>query len=120
MRGSMSGQAGSTPAAARRTVVTGASGIAAAAARRLAARGTPVFVISRSPATCEDLVSELGPAGAGWYAADLAVESEAVAAFAAARDALGGVEGLVAVAGGSARAFGDGWLHEMTLDAWHA
>jgi NAD(P)-dependent dehydrogenase (short-subunit alcohol dehydrogenase family) len=104
----------------RRVVITGASGIAAATARRLAARGDDVFVISRDPAKCAALIGELGPSGAGWHAADLALEPDAVAAFEAAERVLGTIEGVVAVAGGSARMFGDGWLHEMTLEAWNA
>jgi NAD(P)-dependent dehydrogenase (short-subunit alcohol dehydrogenase family) len=105
--------------AIRRVVVTGASGIAAATARRLAARRDSVFVISRNPAKCAALIGELGPSGAGWHAGDLALEPDAVAAFEAAAHALGAIDGVVAVAGGSARKFGDGWLHEMTLDAWN-
>jgi NAD(P)-dependent dehydrogenase (short-subunit alcohol dehydrogenase family) len=100
--------------------VTGASGIAAATARRLAERGDGVFVISRDPVKCAALVAELGPAGRGWQAGDLALEPETVAAFEAASRALGAIDGVIAVAGGSARKVGDGWLHEMTLDAWNA
>ena len=104
----------------RAVVITGASGIAAAAARQLAARGDRCFVISRSAATCELLVGSLGASGTGFAAADLQDESQAVSAFAAAADALGTVDAVVAVAGGSARKFGDGWLHDMSLDAWNA
>jgi NAD(P)-dependent dehydrogenase (short-subunit alcohol dehydrogenase family) len=100
-------------------VVTGASGIAAAVARRLAARGDRVFVISRRAEACEALATELG-SDAGWHAADLADEAATEAAFAAAAETLGGIDGVIAVAGGSARRFGDGWLHEMPLDAWQA
>ena len=107
-------------AGARGVVVTGASGIAAAAARMLAARGDRVFVVSRDPAKCRALAEELGAGSAGWSAADLTDEAPTVAAFEAAAAALGRIDGVVAVAGGSARRFGDGWLHEMTLDAWNA
>ncbi len=104
----------------RRVVVTGASGIATAVARRLGSRGDEVFVVSRDAAKCEALVDSLGSSGAGYHAADLTLESDAVAAFDAAARTLRTIDGVVAVAGGSARRFGDGWLHEMTLDAWNA
>jgi NAD(P)-dependent dehydrogenase (short-subunit alcohol dehydrogenase family) len=104
----------------RSVVVTGATGIAAAAALQIAEAGHKVFVISRGPAGCEALVGRLGEAGAGWHAADLQSEAETEAAFAAAADTLAGIDAVVAVAGGSARKMGDGWAHEMTLDAWNA
>jgi NAD(P)-dependent dehydrogenase (short-subunit alcohol dehydrogenase family) len=106
--------------AGRNVVVTGSSGIAAACARRLAQLGDEVFVISRDGAKCEALAASLGKAGAGWFAADLQVESEAVRAFDVADETLGRIDAVIAVAGGSARRSGDGWLHEMTLDAWDA
>ncbi|MCB1246634.1 MAG: SDR family oxidoreductase, partial [Acidimicrobiia bacterium] len=39
-------------------------------------------------------------------------------AFAAAKDGLGRIDGLFAVAGGSGRRFGDGPLHEIPLEGW--
>jgi NAD(P)-dependent dehydrogenase (short-subunit alcohol dehydrogenase family) len=104
----------------RSVVITGASGIAAAAARQLAEAGDSVFVISRDPNTCASLADSLGAGSAGWHAADLQEEEAAVAAFAAAAEKMGGIDAVIAVAGGSARRFGDGWLHEMSLDAWNA
>lgn len=101
-------------------VVTGSTGIAEHVARRLAAQQRPVFVIGKDPASCAQLVSGLGSAGAGWCAADLRSEPETESAFAQAEQALGRIEGVVAVAGGSGRPFGDGWLHEMSLAAWEA
>jgi NAD(P)-dependent dehydrogenase (short-subunit alcohol dehydrogenase family) len=99
-------------------VVTGTTGIAAAAARRLAQSGHRVFVISRTEANCRELAAALGDE-AGYAVADLQDEESTVAAFSAAADAMGSVDGLVAVAGGSARRFGDGWLHEMALTGWN-
>lgn len=106
--------------ARRSVVVTGASGIAAAAAHQLADVGDLVFVISRDASKCRQLVDSLGPQGVGWFSADLQSEAEAEAAFAAASKALGKIDAVIAVAGGSARKMGDGWLHEMSLDAWTA
>jgi len=99
-------------------VVTGTTGIAAAAAHTLAEAGHRVFVVSRTEENCRVLAEELG-ADAGYVAADLQDEASAVAAFDAAAQAMGRIDGLVAVAGGSARRFGDGWLHEMALEGWN-
>ena len=104
----------------RNIVITGSSGIAAAAARQLSREGHSVFVISRDATDCAELVRELGTHGAGWAAADLQSEEAATTAFADAASALGRIDAVVAVAGGSARRFGDGWAHEMSLDAWYA
>src|ERR1700754_681792 len=102
----------------RRCVVTGATGIAEATAHGLAARGARVHVMSLRADECRALTDALGPAGAGWSAVDLRDEDATVAAFEAARSALGGIDVVVAVAGGSGRRFGDGSLHEISLDAW--
>ena len=74
--------------------------------------------MSLHAAECRALTAALGPAGAGWSAVDLRDEDATVAAFEAARKALGGLDAVVAVAGGSGRRFGDGALHEVGLDAW--
>lgn len=102
-----------------RIVVTGATGIAAATARRLAADGRNVFVISVD-GHADRLAGELGDRGVGAVTADLRREEEAESAFAAAVSALGGIDGLVAIAGGSGRRSGDGPLHEIPLAGWEA
>lgn len=104
----------------RSVVITGASGIAAATARRLAEEGDRCFIVSRSEETSAKLSASLGASSAGYFIADLRNESEAESAFAAANTSLGGFDAVVAVAGGSARRFGDGWIHDMSLDAWNA
>lgn len=104
----------------RNVVVTGSTGIAAATARQLAGEGHRVFVISREGAGAAALGDSLGEKSAGWAAADLQVEQATEEAFAKAAAALGRIDAVVAVAGGSARRFGDGWLHEMSLEAWEA
>ncbi|PDQ34777.1 MAG: hypothetical protein B5766_09295 [Candidatus Lumbricidophila eiseniae] len=104
----------------RGIVITGSSGIAAATARQLSADGHRLFVISRGASGCAALSSTLGAGSAGWAVADLQDESAAVTAFAEAAEALGQIDAVVAVAGGSARKMGDGWLHNMSLEAWNA
>ena len=102
----------------RRVVVTGATGIAAAAAELLGHRGSQVFVVARTAAACESLVAQLGAQGAGFHAADLREERAAEQAFADAAATMGGIDGVVAVAGGSGRRWGDGPLHEIPLSGW--
>jgi len=108
------------PSAPTRVVITGASGIAAATALRLARLGRRVFVVSLDPGECAELATALGASCAGYCVADLRSEEAAVHAFESADAALGSIDGLVAVAGGSARKAGDGWLHDLSLDGWDA
>jgi len=101
-------------------LVTGSTGIAAASARRFAAEGAAVFVISRTTGHARDLAEELaaGDGETGWATADLAVESEAEAAIAAAVARFGRIDGCFAVAGGSGRRYGDGPIHTLTMEGW--
>ena len=104
----------------KRVVVTGATGIAAASVRRLREEGAELFVISREENELEELVAGLDGEGApiGWSAADLSVEDDTERAFADALESLGHIDGLLAVAGGSGRRYGDGPAGEVTLSAW--
>jgi NAD(P)-dependent dehydrogenase (short-subunit alcohol dehydrogenase family) len=104
----------------RRVVVTGATGIAAASVRRLQEEGADVFVISREARELKELGASLDTSDRtiGWSVADLAVEDDTERAFARALEHLGHIDGLLAVAGGSGRRFGDGPAADVTLDAW--
>jgi NAD(P)-dependent dehydrogenase (short-subunit alcohol dehydrogenase family) len=106
--------------AGRGILVTGSTGIAAAAARRFAAEGAAVFVTSRTTEHCRRLAAEIAEAGgtAGFRPAELTDEPAVEEAVAAAVATLGRLDGLFAVAGGSGRAFGDGPVHELSLDGW--
>jgi len=101
-------------------LITGSTGIAAATAARCAAEGAAVFVISRTEAHARDLADRLtaGEARAGWAAADLTDETQTEAAVAAAIERFGRIDGCFSVAGGSGRRFGDGPIHELTMDGW--
>jgi NAD(P)-dependent dehydrogenase (short-subunit alcohol dehydrogenase family) len=101
-------------------VVTGATGIAAATATMAADAGASVFVIARSAEQVESLVDSLGAAGgsADGALADLTQEQPTVDAFDAAASSLGRIDGLVAVAGGSGRRYGDGPLHDVSIEGW--
>lgn len=101
--------------------VTGASGIAASSARRFGREGAKVFVVSRDPGECEALAGEINASGGvcQWAAADLTDDAAAKDAFAVAFR-FAPLDGLLAVAGGSGRRFGDGPLHEIPLEGWEA
>ena len=101
-------------------LITGSTGIAAAAAVQCAREGAGVFVISRSADHALALAEDVSTAGAqaGWAAADLTREDEADAAVAAAARRFGRIDGVFSVAGGSGRRFGDGPVHEMTMEGW--
>lgn len=96
--------------------VAGSTGMAESAARALAADGARVFVASRT----EEHASALATAiGGGWAAADLADEAAVEAAFAACAERFGPrLDALYHVAGISGRRFGDGPVHEASLDGW--
>lgn len=104
----------------RTCLVTGSTGIAAAAARALAAEGGAVFVVSRTAEHASALATGIGADGgeAAWLAADLSDESGADAAVAACVERFGRLDCLYNVAGISGRRFGDGPLHEMSIEGW--
>ena len=106
----------------RVALVTGSTGMAGSAARALAAEGARVFVASRTPAHARDLAGEIRSAGglSGWVAADLALEGAVEAAVESCVGTFGRVDLLYSVAGISGRRYGDGPLHETTLDGWRA
>ena len=105
--------------AGRACLITGSTGIAAAAVRRFADEGASVFVVSRDPNHARELAESVS-APRGWHAADLSDETQATEAVAAAVRALGRIDGLFSIAGGSGRRFGDGPIHELTAVAWDA
>lgn len=106
----------------RGIIVTGATGIAGASVRRFCAEGARVAIISRTEESCRALADEVGAEGgdASWVVADLTDATAAEAAAAEAIERLGRVDGLLNVAGGSGRRFGDGPLHTLTGEAYEA
>lgn len=104
----------------RACLITGSTGIAEAAARALAAEGGSVYVVSKTAdharALADSIVSDGGQAG--WRAADLTQEGEVEAAVADCVERFGRLDCVYNVAGISARRYGDGALHEMTLEGW--
>lgn len=106
--------------AGRHVIVTGSTGMAASAARAIAAEGGSVFLTSRTERHLAELAATIEADGGrcAWRAADLRREADVEAAFRASDATFGRVDGVYSVAGISGRRFGDGPLHEATLEGW--
>jgi NAD(P)-dependent dehydrogenase (short-subunit alcohol dehydrogenase family) len=87
-------------------LITGSTGMAAATARLASAEGARVF-------TCG-----LEPGETGAFVADLRDPAAAESAFRACLQRFGRIDGLFNVAGVSGRRWGDGPLHECSLEGW--
>lgn len=97
-------------------LLTGSTGIAAATARRAVDAGARIFVTSRTEEHCAALAGELD---AAYCAADLTREDQVERAVAACVRQYGRIDALFNVAGISGRRFGDGPLHECSLEGWN-
>jgi NAD(P)-dependent dehydrogenase (short-subunit alcohol dehydrogenase family) len=104
----------------RNVLLTGSTGMAASAALAIAAEGGAVFVMSRTAAHLETLAADIAAAGgrSAWQVADLRREADVEAAFSAFDTAFGRLDAVYSVAGISGRRYGDGPLHEATLEGW--
>jgi NAD(P)-dependent dehydrogenase (short-subunit alcohol dehydrogenase family) len=104
----------------RSVLVTGSTGMAGSAAKAIAAEGGSVFMIARTAAHLDALEREIREVGGRclWHVADLRREDEVEAAFAAFDSRIGRLDAVYSVAGISGRRFGDGPLHQATLEGW--
>lgn len=105
-------------------LITGSTGIAAATARLIACGDggrASVFVVSRDEESCRALDQELRAAGGecAYQVADLTVEEEVIHAVGNCAARYGRVDALFNVAGISGRRFGDGPVHECSVDGWN-
>lgn len=104
----------------RSILVTGSTGMAASAAHAIAREGGLVLAVSRTAERLMDLAAAIEAQGGrcAWHAADLRSEADVEAAFAAFDALAPRLDGVYSVAGISGRRFGDGPLHETTLEGW--
>lgn len=101
-------------------VITGSTGIAAATIKLAAQEGHAVFFVSRDETSCRLLAEELlaENKSCGFHVADLTTPESVTEAVAACVAQFGRIDALFNVAGISGRRFGDGPIHECSVDGW--
>lgn len=98
-------------------VIGGTTGMGLSAATAFVREGAQVVVVGRNPengAAAEQLLDGNGLALSG----DASDPQTATKAISLCQQIFGGFDGLYHVAGGSGRRFGDGPLHDLTLEGW--
>lgn len=99
-------------------IIGGTTGLGLSAAKAFVTAGAQVVVVGRnheSATGAAAILKEYGIARVG----DACDETTALAAIETCLNKFGGFDGLYHVAGGSGRKFGDGPLHELTLEGWN-
>ena len=97
-------------------IVGGTTGIGLSAAKSFIAHGANVVAIGRNPQNAEAASSLLKTAVI--ETGDASQEGIAENAISRCIDQFGSFDGLYHVAGGSGRRYGDGPLHELSLEGW--
>jgi NAD(P)-dependent dehydrogenase (short-subunit alcohol dehydrogenase family) len=101
----------------RLVIMGGTSGMGLSAAIACINEGAKVVVTGRNEETAAAVAKELKDHGKV-VIADATKEDGAEKAIRTCSDIFGGFDGMYHVAGGSGRKFGDGPLHEMSLEGW--
>jgi NAD(P)-dependent dehydrogenase (short-subunit alcohol dehydrogenase family) len=101
----------------RLVIMGGTSGMGLSAALACINEGAHVVVTGRNEQTAAEAAKQLQENGKV-VIADATKENGAATAISICSDAFGGFDGMYHVAGGSGRKFGDGPLHEMSLEGW--
>jgi NAD(P)-dependent dehydrogenase (short-subunit alcohol dehydrogenase family) len=99
-------------------IIGGTTGIGLSAAKAFVREGAQVVVVGRNRESCEKAKELLGDAVAV-YTGDATNQTTAETAIQLCINTFGDFDGLYHVAGGSGRKFGDGPLHELTLEGWN-
>jgi NAD(P)-dependent dehydrogenase (short-subunit alcohol dehydrogenase family) len=99
-------------------IIGGTTGIGFSAAQAFVEHGAKVVVVGRNEESVEKATTLLKEDGAG-IAGDASLPGTASRAINLCKEKFGSFHGLYHVAGGSGRKFGDGPLHELTLDGWN-
>ena len=99
-------------------VIGGTTGIGLSAARAFIDHGANVVVVGRNTDSVDKAASELGECAVA-IAGDASIPDTAINAITACKKNFGRFDGLYHVAGGSGRKFGDGPLHEISLEGWN-
>jgi NAD(P)-dependent dehydrogenase (short-subunit alcohol dehydrogenase family) len=99
-------------------IIGGTSGIGLSAVDFFIKNGAKVFSVGRDDEYLERAIELVGANGVV-VAADITKESAISGAINQCHKNIGKIDGLYHVAGGSGRRFGDGPLHELTLEGWN-
>lgn len=99
-------------------VIGGTTGLGLSAAQAFVREGARVVVVGRDAEHVEQAQRVLGPNTVA-LSGDATRPDTAPLAIQTALERWGRFDGLYHVAGGSGRRFGDGPLHEITLDGWN-
>ena len=97
-------------------IIGGTSGIGLAAAKKFYELGANIVCIGKSEDGSNQAITETSTHHT--LLADATKDETAEWAISYCLDKFKGFDGLLHIAGGSGRKFGDGPLHEMTLDGW--
>jgi NAD(P)-dependent dehydrogenase (short-subunit alcohol dehydrogenase family) len=100
-------------------VIGGTTGLGLSAARAFVENGARVIVVGRNAENAKAAQKSLGTSCFA-IAADATNPNTAVKAIELSLKKFRGFHGLYHVAGGSGRSMGDGPVHELTDDGWHA
>lgn len=98
-------------------IIGGTTGLGLSAAKAFVREGAKVIVVGRNPESCLAAEVLLGER-ARTLTADATKENTAKNAIDLCINEFGSFDGLYHVAGGSGRKYGDGPLHELTLEGW--
>ena len=98
-------------------IIGGTTGIGLSAAKAFVGQGAKVVLVGRNPESCRKAKEIVGDAGEV-LVGDAVDESTSVKAIDLCISRFDGFDGLYHVAGGSGRKFGDGPLHELSLEGW--
>ena len=99
-------------------VIGGTTGMGLSAAMAFVREGAQVVVVGRNAESCASAEEQLEGNGLA-MSGDASDSQTAPKAIALCQQIFGGFDGLYHVAGGSGRRFGDGPLHELTLEGWN-
>jgi len=99
-------------------VMGGTSGLGLAAGKAFIEAGAGILAVGRNEKTCESASIELGDQAhvISGDAADPSTIQKSISYYQEKGEI---IHGLFHVAGGSGRSFGDGPLHELTLEGWN-
>jgi NAD(P)-dependent dehydrogenase (short-subunit alcohol dehydrogenase family) len=100
-------------------IIGGTTGLGLSAAKAFVSQGARVVAVGRNPDSCAEAQKQLGSRVAVVIQGDASQPETAGKAIQRAITEFGCFDGLYHVAGGSGRRYGDGPLHELTLEGWN-